>query len=49
MTEQELNGAHIRASFEQMDGKGVTKRMGGHRLGQSRSFMRHLAGPHAAG
>ena len=43
MTKQQLNGPHIGSRFEQMDSKGVSKRMGSNRFGKCRQTMCFLA------
>lgn len=43
MTEQQLNGPEIGTRFEQVDSKGVTKRMRSNRFGKRRETMRFLA------
>ena len=42
MPEQQLDGAHVSAGFEQVDGKGVTQGVGRDRLGDgglARTFL----------
>jgi hypothetical protein len=43
MTKQDLDGAHVGTSFQQMDGKGVPKGMRCDRLGNMATLMRLLA------
>ena len=44
MTQQQLNGAHVGAGFEQMCRKCVSKRMRCDRFGNPATSMRLLAG-----
>lgn len=44
VTEQELNGAHVGAGFQQMDGEGVPQTVGRDRFGQAGAVARFRAG-----
>lgn len=44
MTEQQLDGAHIGARFQQVSGEGVTQRMGRDRLGDAAGTVRFVTG-----
>ena len=43
MTKQQLDGAHVGAGFQQMDGEGVAERMRRDRFGNTATLMRLLA------
>ena len=44
MTQQKLNGAHVRSGFQQVSCKTVSKGMGRDRFGNAATSMRLLAG-----
>jgi hypothetical protein len=44
MSEQQLDGAQVRAGFEQVDGKGMAQRVRGDRLGDVCPTPRFLTG-----
>ncbi len=44
MAKQQLDGAQVRAGFEQMDGKGMAQRVRGDRLGDAGPAPRLFAG-----